>query len=94
MKKQLNVETPVGLFTRTTNTEYKFVCVRENDNCKSLFEKCKAEGHPPCGNAARMIVKNRGYIVSWHKTAGAAHKAALDLFYWGKASLVGIYEVV
>jgi hypothetical protein len=82
-KKTLLVRTPYGDFTRTTNTAYTHVvvavpasrCGKTFESAADLAAKLTAEGNHKSGVMARVL-KDRGYIVSWHSTAAAALRAA------------------
>lgn len=84
MKQMLKVNTPYGEFTRKTATKYTHIVVaqpasrmgKEITGADELAAMLTADGHHTDGVMARVL-KDRGYIVSWHSTEAAASKAAI-----------------
>lgn len=89
----LHVNTICGEFTRTTNSPYKFVCVREPLGGAAAFcanNKARAVG----GGVFARYMKDRGFIVSWHMTKAAALKQlAGPTIYYVASAPVGVYPV-
>lgn len=81
-KTTLKINTPMGEFTRTTATAYTHVVVAiAASRCGEKFngpEDCAAHCAPHAwsGGIHARILKDRGYIVSWHSSETNARKAA------------------
>lgn len=81
-KIKLAVETKYGTFTRITGTAYKFCVVtvplsRFGETFTGADELAAKLAGRKSGVMARVL-KDRGYLVSWHSSHKAAIKAAQD----------------
>ena len=85
MKKSLIASTPVGTFTRKSDTEYKFICVWASPRAKAAFDK--RDGRE--SGVTQRWVKDRGHITSWHQKRPAKPSQVWDR----AATLLGIYEI-
>ena len=86
----LTVTTPVGLFTRKTDTIYAYVNVWASPRA----ERYAANPSEACGGVTGRWVKDRGYGVTWHSSAQAAANAARRGYEWDSAAtLVGTFPV-
>ncbi len=80
-KQTLKISTPCGEFTRTTNTAYTHVVVSfATSRCGETFDTPDAVA-AYCAKYGKSgvhgrVAKDRGYIVSWHKSFAAALYAA------------------
>jgi hypothetical protein len=91
---KLIANTPVGQFSRTTNTAYQYVVVRTSPRAKEAY--CLYHNNNYCSSLAteKRWVKDNGFAVTWHSSLQAAQKSALGSYSWDKlASFVGMYEV-
>jgi len=80
-KTTLKISTPHGEFTRTTGTAYTHAVVAiAASRCGTTFAT-PADVVAYCDNSKSgvmaRVLKDRGYIVSWHSSAAAAQKAAI-----------------
>jgi hypothetical protein len=83
MKKKNQAVTPVGTFTRYSETEYKFVKVWSFPRCRQ-YEKTRASVGKPA-----QWHKDHGYEVTYHGSREAAEKAKCK---WNsEAELIGIF---
>jgi hypothetical protein len=92
--KTLTAVTPVGEFTRKTDSVYTYVNVWASPRAKAAFDSAAERTYRPCGVDARWI-KDRGYGVTWHYTEAAARAAASSKrgYQWDHATLVGTFAV-
>jgi hypothetical protein len=82
-KFTLKINTPYGEFTRTTGTAYTHVvvshpvsrCGKPIVSAAELHANLVADGNRTSGVMAR-VMKDRGYLVSWHASEANARKAA------------------
>lgn len=97
-KKVLKVTTPVGEFSRATDSNYTHAVVWNAPPAMDLFVRVQnGDAEAICrsrnGVYARWI-KDRGFGVTWHGSAAAANKAASKRYGWSlKSTLVGVFEV-
>lgn len=87
-KQTLKAVTPVGTFTRATDSGYKFVTVWNSPRARDTVARMKAEGRKFSGVDARWN-KDNGYGVTWHFT-----KPNPRAYMWDSAAtLVGVFAV-
>ena len=90
--KTLTINTPVGTFTRKTNTNYTHIVVRNSPRAMQVLEESKTQ-KMRCSVEKRWV-KDHGYAVTYHTSYRAAVNAAKSQYTWdGKATVAGIYEV-
>ena len=86
--------TPVGEFSRKTNTDYKFVVIWNCPRAKETYDKYLITGVKPTLATDTRWIKDKGYAVTWHSTKQSAEKKSSGSYDWDKSSTVlGIYEV-
>lgn len=88
---KLSVETPHGVFTRTTTTPYTHVVVRSCERSQKVYDERGPKLYSN-GVTGRWI-KDRGYAVTWHKSERAARDAAAKPYVWAASTVLGIYAV-
>ena len=86
-KQKLTVATPVGEFSRTTDSAYKFATVWNSPRAQTALTP-RADGRARSGVDGRWA-KDRGYGVTWHFTRPSPKKYGWD----AAATLVGVFEV-
>lgn len=94
-KKTLKIETPVGEFTRSTDTAYTHAVVRTSVRAAAVLASFNAGTYKYrlSGVDARWI-KDRGHAVTWHSSEAAARAAASKPYGWDKeTTLVGVFAV-
>jgi hypothetical protein len=90
--KTLTINTPVGTFTRKTNTNYTHIVVRNSPRAMQVLEESKTQ-KMRCSVDKRWV-KDHGYAVTYHTSYRAAVNAAKSPYTWdGKTTVAGIYEV-
>jgi hypothetical protein len=89
-KMLLTINTPVGTFTRNTNSAYKAVVVWNSPRAKQSFEK--NVGKKNSGVDARWV-KDNGFAVTWHGSKESALKATKQYLYDANATVVGVFEL-
>jgi hypothetical protein len=88
------VNTPVGEFSRKTNTDYKFAVIWNCPRAKETYDKYLITSVKPRLATDTRWIKDKGYAVTWHSTKQSAEKKASGSYDWDKSSTVlGIYEV-
>lgn len=86
---KLTVTTPAGVFTRTTDTLYRYVNVWDSPRARRLA----ASPYRQSGVYARWV-QDRGYAVTWHSSEQAAAGAARRGYGWDSAAtLIGTFPV-
>lgn len=91
---KLIANTPVGQFSRNTNTTYQYVVVRTSPRAKEALEFFQQTNKLSSLVTEQRWIKDNGFAVTWHSTKQAADKSALGSYSWDKlASLVGVYQV-
>jgi len=91
--KTIIVSTPVGEFSRKTNSPYTHVVVRKSARAESKWKESWTSGFKYSGVDARWA-KDRGYVVSYHFShASAVAAAKKDYRYDRMATVIGIYEI-
>jgi hypothetical protein len=95
MKKSLSVTTPVGVFTRNTESAYTHIVVWASPRAMRALVRSQASdpGFHPSGVGQRWV-KDHGYGVTWHSSADTAAKAT-QAYRWDAAesTLVGGFAV-
>lgn len=80
-KQTLKINTPHGEFTRTTNTAYTHAVVAiPASRCGKTYTGAADLAEQLAGATSGVmarVLKDRGYIVSWHSSEYAAHNAAV-----------------
>lgn len=80
-KQTLKISTPHGEFTRTTDTAYTHVVVAvPASRCGTVYASAADLAARLVGSDSGVmarVLKDRGYIVSWHSSEVAAQKAAI-----------------
>jgi len=90
--KTLTVNTPVGLFTRKTNTAYTHIVVRRSPRAMQIFEESKTQKF--ISSIDKRFAKDSGYAVTYHTSLKAAANAAESRYRWdNETTVIGIYEV-
>ena len=90
---KLSITTPVGTFTRNTNTSYKAVVVWKSPRAERDVADILASGGKLSGVDARWA-KDNCFGTTWHGTREAALKAAQAGYKWdGEATLVGVFNI-
>ena len=89
--KTLTINTPVGTFTRKTNTNYTHIVVRNSPRAMQVLEESKTQ-KMVCSVEKRWV-KDHGYAVTYHTSYRAAVNAAKSPYVWDKTTVAGIYEV-
>jgi len=93
-KLNLKVITPVGEFTRSTNTKYSHAVVRNSPRAMAAFQLHQAAGSRRLTGVSARWIKDRGFAVTWHGSEAAALKAAAGKYLWDNSQdVVGVYEV-
>jgi hypothetical protein len=91
---KLLAKTSVGQFSRTTNSNYKYVVVRNSERAKESFDKYQITKSLPSLSTDRRWIKDNGFAVTWHGSLQSAEKSALGFYSWDKnTTLVGIFKV-
>ena len=91
---KLIANTPVGQFSRTTNTSYQYVVVRNSKRAKESLEFFQQTNKLSSLATEQRWIKDNGFAVTWHGSKQSADKSALGSYSWDKsATLVGVYEV-
>ena len=92
-KMLLTANTPVGKFTRNTNSDYKAIVVWSSPRAKECFEKAKQTGQMPRYGVDTKWVKDNGFAVTWHSSKQLAEKATKQYSYDSQAVLIGVFEI-
>lgn len=91
--KTIVAVTPVGLFARTTKSDYTHVVVRESERAKAVYDNFLSTGKKSFGVNNRWI-KDRGFVVTYHNSLRSAENAAKQKYFYDYSSkVIGIYEV-
>lgn len=91
MKQLLAAQTPVGSFTRRTDSKYTHCVVWNSPRAMDAFNARKGT---ECGVHGRWV-KDGGYGVTWHGSEAAACAAARKGYGWDSAAtLAGVFPVV
>ena len=101
--KTLTTNTPVGTFTRKTNTNYTHIVVRNSPRAMQALEESKTQKLFKITETGRQVrnrsanemrwTKDHGYAVTYHTSYRAAVNAAKSPYVWDKTTVAGIYEV-
>ena len=92
--RTINIDTPVGAFTRKTNTAYSHAIVWNSPRAMEYFKSASTGGYKHVGGVHGRWFKDRGYAVTWHGSLGAAQRALKGGYKWdGSNDPVGIFEV-
>ena len=90
--KTLTINTPVGTFTRKTNTNYTHIVVRNSPCAMRVFEESKTQ--KSISGREQRFAKDNGYAVTYHTSHQAAINAAESRYRWdNETTVIGIYEV-
>lgn len=88
-KPTLRTETPVGMFTRSTDSAYGFVTVWASPRALACFQRSN-NGEKITSAVGQRWVKDRGYGVTWHRARPTPPKH----YGWdAAATLVGVFPV-
>jgi hypothetical protein len=92
--KTTKVITPVGEFTRKTNSRYTHVVVRQSKRAHAVYENFLVTGKRSVLSTENLWIKNRGFALTYHSSQQSAWNAAKQKYDWdSSATVVGIYEV-
>ena len=97
-KNILTVSTPVGDFTRATDSKYTHIVVRQSERAMRLYTAVK-NGDENAIRASKLgvdarWVKDHGFAVTWHASEVSAQRAARGHYgYDWNAPVIGIFEV-
>ncbi len=92
--KTTKVITPVGEFTRKTNSRYTHVVVRQSKRARAVYENFLVTGKRSVLSTENLWIKNRGFALTYHSSQQSAWNAAKQKYDWdSSATVVGIYEV-
>lgn len=86
-KLSLQAVTPVGTFTRATDTPYTRIVVWRSERA------AKALADNRTGGVAGRWAKDLGYGVTWHSSERTAQNASASYKWDGAATLVGVFAV-
>ncbi len=90
--KTLTINTPVGTFTRKTNTNYTHIVIRQSPRAMNVFQHADSEKY--VSGVEQRWVKDNGYAVTYHTSLQAAASAAESRYRWdNNTTVIGIYEV-
>ncbi len=93
-KQTLMITTPVGAFTRMTNSPYTHAVVRTSPRAAEVFAEFEAGRVKDRSGVDGRWVKDRGYAVTWHMSEAAAKRAAEKGYTWDlHTTVVGVYAV-
>ena len=93
--KTIIVNTPVGEFSRKTNSSYTHVVVRKSKNAQMVYERFLSTGERSVLNTNNRWIKDRGFAVSYHYSLVAALNASEKEYRWDRsAEVIGVYEII
>jgi hypothetical protein len=93
--KTIIVSTPVGEFSRKTNTPYTHAVVRKSVKAQSVYERFLSTGVRSVLNVNNRWIKDRGFVVTYHNSLFAAINASEKEYRWDRLTeVVGVYEVM
>jgi hypothetical protein len=91
---ELIANTSVGQFSRNTNSNYKFIVVRESNRAKEAYCLYHNNNYRSSLATEKRWVKDSGFAVTWHGSLESATNSALKPYAWDKeTSFVGIFQV-
>jgi hypothetical protein len=92
--KTIKVITPVGEFTRSTNSQYTHAVVRKSERANRVYQQFLQTNERSSSGVDARWVKDRGYAVTYHASLRSAANASQQKYpYDCAAEVIGIYEV-